>query len=71
MQSRDVRRHVDWLLDQFEDKAEVIHQLQESGSEIHISCFWQSADGQGGPMLDPVIVKRIAKLNIGIIFDVY
>ena len=62
---------MDWLLDQFEDKAEVIHQLQESSSEIHISCFWQATEGQGGPMLDPVILKRIAKLNIGIVFDVY
>jgi hypothetical protein len=71
VQSKDVRRHVDWLLDQLEDKSEIIRQLQESGSEIHISCFWESAIGQGGPMLDPVILKRIAKLNIGIIFDVY
>ncbi len=69
--SKDVRRHIDWLLEQISGRSEIIQQLQAEGSNIHISCFWVSAVGHGGPMLDPDILKRIATLNIGITFDIY
>ena len=68
--SKEVRRHIDWLLEQLEGKSEVIRELQTDGSEIHLSCFWGSAVGHGGPMLDPEIIKKIASLNIGIAFDI-
>ena len=71
IQSKDVRRHIDWLLQQIENKSEVLEELMDAGSDIHISCFWVSAVGHGGPMLDQDILKRIAKLNIGIAFDIY
>ena len=69
--SKEVRRHIDWLLEQMKDKSEVIRGLQAEGSEIYVSCFWESAVGHGGPMLDPEILKKIASLNIGIAFDIY
>src|SRR5437588_12517696 len=31
VQSRDVRRHIDWLLDQLDSKGEALKQLQERG----------------------------------------
>ena len=71
VQSKDVRRHIDWLLEQIQDKSEIIKQLQTEGSEIHLSCFWESAVGHGGPMLDADLLKRIAMLNMGIAFDIY
>ncbi len=71
VQSKDLRRHIDWILEQLSDKIEIIQQLQGADSEIHISCFWASATGHGGPMLDQDILKRIAKLSIGITFDMY
>ena len=69
--SKEVRRHIDWLLEQLEGKSEVIRELQTEGSEIHLPCFWGSAVGHGGPMLDAKILKKIASLNIGIAFDIY
>ena len=69
--SKDVRRHIDWILEQIKNKSEIIKQLQTEGSQIHLSCFWGSAVGHGGPMLDAGILKRIALLNIGISFDIY
>jgi hypothetical protein len=69
--SKEVRRHIDWLLEQLKDKSEVIKELQANGAEIHLSCFWGSAVGHGGPMLDPEILKKVASLNIGIAFDIY
>ena len=71
IQSKDVRRHIDWLLDQIKGKSNLINRLQIAGSEIHISCYWASASGHGGPMLDTRILKRIAEMNIGISFDIY
>jgi hypothetical protein len=71
VRSKDVRRHIDWLLQQINTKSDVIKELQDIGSEVHISCFWVSAVGHGGPTLDQNILKRIADLNIGIDFDIY
>lgn len=69
--SKEIRRHIDWLLEQLKDKSEVINDLRNDGAEIHLSCFWGSAVGHGGPMLDAEILKKIASLNIGIAFDIY
>ena len=71
VQSKDVRRHIDWLLEYIKDNSDFIKQLQDTNSEIWISCFWASAPGHGGPMLDRDIIKRIAESGLGIYFDVY
>ena len=71
VQSKDVRRHIDWLVEQIKDNLTFIKQLQDTDSEVHISCYWASASGHGGPMLDQDILKRIADLGIGISFDIY
>jgi hypothetical protein len=71
VQSKDVRRHINWLLEHIEDQSDIIKQLQNTDTEVHISCFWASATGHGGPMLDQDILKRISNLNIGISFDIY
>jgi len=71
VETNELRQHIDWLLDQVEDKAEVIQTIQAEGAEVHLSCFWVSAFGHGGPMLDQYILKRLARLNIGISFDIY
>ena len=36
--SKEVRRHIDWLLEQLDGKSEVIRELQTDGSEIHLSA---------------------------------
>ena len=69
--SRDSRRHIDWLLDQLDPKAEAIDTLQEMGCRMVISCFWASRSGHGGPMLPPTQMKRLGKLNIELWFDFY
>ena len=71
VQSRDVRRHIDWLLEQLDHKMDNIQELMHTGAEICISCFWTSAKGHGGPMLDPRILKRLAETGLGLGFDIY
>lgn len=69
--SKDVRRHVDWLLTQLDGKDEALKRLQAEGVHTDIFCYWLSADGQGGPTLSPGIMRRLAELELEIGFDIY
>lgn len=71
LDSRDVRRHVDWILDKLTGKDETLKKLQAEGNRMDIFCFWLSADGHGGPMLSPAIMRRLGALEIPIGFDIY
>ena len=69
--SKDLRRHVVWILDQLETKAGELLALQDEGYEMDLFCFWVSAHGHGGPTLDHEIMQRLALLRLNIGFDVY
>ncbi len=69
--SRDLRRHIDWLIDQLVGKEEIIHQVQVDGGKLVLSCYWVSATGYGGPILSPWTMRRLSDLGIEIWFDFY
>ncbi len=69
--SRDSRRHINWLLDRLEPKAETIRSLQEMGCRMDISCYWLSRNGHGGPSIPPTQMRRLAELGIELWFDFY
>lgn len=69
--SRDSRRHIDWLLDRVASKAEAILSLQELGCKMAITCYWLSQSGHGGPTIPPAQMRRLADLNIELWFDIY
>jgi len=69
--SRDSRRHIDWLLDQLDPKAEAVGILQEMGCQMAIFCYWLSQSGQGGPTIPASQMKRLGELNIELWFDFY
>ncbi len=71
IESRDSRRHIDWLLDAIEGKAAMVRSLQEEGARIAMSCFWLSQAGQGGPTISPGQMRRLGGLNLELWFDVY
>lgn len=71
IESRDSRRHVDWLLDQVEGKAAILRSLQEEGARMAVSCYWLSRSGHGGPTISPGQMRRLGALNIELWFDVY
>jgi Domain of unknown function (DUF4279) len=48
VQSRDTRRHLDWILDAIEPRRSAIDALIELGCRIDICGYWLSA-GHGGP----------------------
>jgi len=70
--SRDVRRHVDWLLERISNKRREVLSLQSQvGIWMDVFCYWRSAQGQGGPTLSPKQMRILADLNLKIGFDCY
>ena len=50
--SRDVRRHVDWLLEMVGNKRRELLSLQSQvGVWMDVFCYWRSTQGHGGPCL--------------------
>lgn len=70
--SHDVRRHVDWLLERIADKRTELSNLQSEPSVwMDVFCYWRSTQGHGGPALSPKQMKILADLNLTIGFDCY
>jgi len=70
--SLDVRRHVDWLLQRiFDRRTELLALQNQPGVWMDVFCYWRSKDGHGGPSLSPKQMKALAELNLTIGFDCY
>lgn len=68
--SKDLRRHLDWLLDTIEPKRSELLGLQENdGLVMRVQCRWWSAFGGGGPTLWPEQMSRLADLNLETFFE--
>jgi hypothetical protein len=69
--SRDVRKHLDWLLGRVGPRADALLALQANGCRMDVSCLWVSASGHGGPSVLPAQMRELARLNLELWFDVY
>lgn len=69
--SKDLRDHLDWLLDRLRPAAVGLSVLQADEVRMDIFCRWDSASGHGGPSLDPEQMRLMAELNLQCGFDVY
>jgi len=70
--SRDIRRHVDWLLETIGNKRQELLDLQaHSGVRMDVFCYWRSTQAHGGPTLSPKQMSVLAALNLNIGFDCY
>jgi hypothetical protein len=67
--SRDLRRHLDWLLDQID--ADMILQARVKAGKSDVSCFWSSATGHGGPTVDPEQMAKLAEHGLQLWIDFY
>lgn len=67
--SKDLRRHLDWLLDQITPASQQILSLQLEPCVMRISCVWWSAVGHGGPALWPKHLLAIGRLNLELDFE--
>lgn len=71
IESRDVRRHLDWLLDKLMPQRDALAELRRRGATVDICCYWLSASGHGGPTISPAQSAKLAALGIDCWFDVY
>jgi Domain of unknown function (DUF4279) len=71
IKSRDVRRHIDSLLDQVAPNASVLVALQSEGYTADVFCYWLSESGHGGPTLSPEQSRRLAACDLDVGFDIY
>ncbi len=69
--SRDSRRHLDWILEQIAPKRECVRAIRAGGCRVEISCYWCSAAGHGGPMVTPAQMRIMADCEVDLWFDFY
>jgi Domain of unknown function (DUF4279) len=69
--SKDVRRHLDWLLARLGPVKDQLRELQSMPEmKMSIECVWWSAYGQGGPTLWPEQMQGMAELGLECGFDI-
>jgi hypothetical protein len=69
--SKDLRDHLDWLLERLRPAAAALTGLQAEDVSMAAWCIWHSAFGHGGPSLWPEQLRRLAELNLECAFDIY
>jgi hypothetical protein len=69
--SKDLRRHIDWLLDRLPVAPDAVQTLAREGARIDVFCYWLSKSGHGGPALSAPQMERLARLGLTISLDVY
>ena len=68
--SKDLRNHLDWLLDRVGPAAAALRALQDGRAVMTVRCpWWAAADGTDGPVLWPEQMRRLADLNLELAFD--
>ncbi|MCC7383328.1 MAG: DUF4279 domain-containing protein [Deltaproteobacteria bacterium] len=70
--SRDLRHHLDWLIEQLRPAEPGLAKLrQTAGLTMSVQCVWWSREGHGGPVLWPEQMRALAALDLECAFDVY
>lgn len=71
VESRDLRRHLDWILEHVSGAADAIRELGNvPGVTLALHCSWWSAHAHGGPALWPEQMRRIADLGVELNFEI-
>ncbi len=71
VESKDVCRHIVWVLDRLAGKENELLRLLDEGHEAYVFCYWLSASGHDGPELSHEVMRRLVSLKLDIAFDVY
>lgn len=69
--SKDSRRHIDYLLDILLPVKSKLKSLIEDGGNIDLCCYWKSKTGQGGPTLSQQQFFKLSDLGFDLWFDIY
>jgi len=69
--SKDVRAHLDWLLERLVPAREGLFELQQHHEvKMAVDCTWWSRSGHGGPTLWPEQMRQLAELNLECAFEI-
>ncbi len=72
VQSKDIREHLNWILEKINPSEIGLKQLQcNENVKMSLCCVWCSKYGHGGPVLWPEQMKNISNLNLECSFDIY
>ena len=71
IESKDSRRHIDYIVALVHPLEEKLAQIQRNGCRIEVSCFWESASGNGGPSMSPSQMKALGELNLELCWDIW
>lgn len=71
--SRDVRHHLDWLLERLVSRSKALHKIQAiNGIEMSVRCVWWHKCGKrGGPVLWPRQMQILSALNLELVYSFY
>lgn len=69
--SRDFRRHITYILCSLENKKKTLDELRKNDWKIVIHLYWESSEGNGGPILDSAFMKYVSEFKIDIHFDIW
>lgn len=65
VKSKDLRRHLDWLVDQLKGSVNEIRLLQQmEGVQMYVKCLWRTKSETGGPALWPEQMAGLAAMNL-------
>lgn len=72
VESRDTRRHIDWLLQVLAGHSDYLRGIREAGGDTNIICFWHAAGlSEGGPSLTPTQMALLAELGVAVSWNIY
>ena len=69
IQSRDLRRHLDWLIATLQGRYIALQQLKEHHYSVDGICHWVQLGGTGGPTLSPANMRGLADLDLELGFE--
>jgi hypothetical protein len=65
VRSRDLRRHLDWLLSRLRQASPGIEEVRRlQGVAMFVTCVWWSASGDGGPTLGVDHMRGLVELGL-------
>lgn len=71
VKSKDMRAHIKWILNKLKVKKKELRKLSRLGYTMRISVFWESASGNGGPILDHEFIKLLSEFPLELDFDIW
>jgi len=70
--STDLEVHLEWLISQLLPVRNKLNEVRASVDTVaYISCYWESATGNGGPRFSSKIMGQLAMLDLELRLDIY